>query len=127
MNTLYLRSFCDIINKSTLNENKNIPKFILRIFFRPDKLKGVLWDSSFDRISMEVQRNMDRISFFSADYRDGRMHIGGKSYPAGTFAAYLLTQYYINDTAARIIVVTSDNWLLERSLERGYLHVPSFL
>lgn len=22
---------------------------------------------------------------------------------------------------------TSDNWLLERSLERGYLYVPSFL
>ena len=70
---------------------------------------------------------MDKISFFSADYRDGRVHIGGKSYPAGTFAAHLLTQYYINDTAARIIVFTSDNWLLERSLERGYLHVPSFL
>lgn len=70
---------------------------------------------------------MDKISFFSADYRDGRVHIGGKSYPAGTFAAHLLTQYYINDTAARIIVFTSDNWLLERSLERGYLYVPSFL
>ena len=25
---------------------------------------------------------MDKISFFSADYRDGRVHIGGKSYPA---------------------------------------------
>ena len=41
---------------------------------------------------------MDKISFFSVDYRDGRVHIGGKSYPAGTFAAHLLTQYYINDT-----------------------------
>lgn len=38
---------------------------------------------------------MDKISFFSADYRDGRVHIGSKSYPAGTFAAHLLTQYYI--------------------------------
>ena len=66
---------------------------------------------------------MDKISFFSADYRDGRVHIDGKSYPAGTFAAHLLTQYYINNTAARIIVFTSDNWLLERSLERGYLYV----
>ncbi|MBE6718480.1 MAG: hypothetical protein E7574_04410 [Ruminococcaceae bacterium] len=70
---------------------------------------------------------MNRVSFFSADYRDGRVHIGGKSYPAGTFAVHLLTQYYINDTAARIIVFTSDNWLLERSLERGYLFVPNFL
>ena len=33
---------------------------------------------------------MDKISFFSADYRDGRVHIGGKSYPAGTFATHLL-------------------------------------
>lgn len=70
---------------------------------------------------------MDKISFFSADYRDGRVHIGGKSYPAGTFAAHLLNQYYENDTAARIIVFTSDNWLLERSLKRGYLFVPKFL
>jgi len=76
---------------------------------------------------MEVKRNMNKVSFFSADYRDGRVHIGGKSYPAGTFAAHLLTQYYINDTAARIIVFTSDNWLLERSLKRGYLYVPNFL
>ena len=70
---------------------------------------------------------MDKISFFSADYRDGRVHIGGKSYPAGTFAAHLLTQYYINDTAARIIVFTSDTWLIEGTLEKGYLFVPNFL
>ena len=70
---------------------------------------------------------MDKISFFSADYRDGRVHIGGKSYPSGTFAAHLLNQYYENDTAARIIVFTSDNWLLERALERGYMYVPNFL
>ena len=70
---------------------------------------------------------MDKISFFSADYRDGRVHIGGKSYPAGTFATHLLTQYYINDTAARIIVFTSDTWLIEGTLEKGYLFVPNFL
>ena len=70
---------------------------------------------------------MDKISFFSADYRDGRVHIGGKSYPAGTFAAHLLTQYYIDDTASRIIVFTSDTWLIEGTLEKGYLFVPNFL
>lgn len=70
---------------------------------------------------------MDKISFFCADYRDGRVHIGGKSYPAGTFAAHLLTQYYINDTTARIIVFTSDTWLIEGTLEKGYLFVPNFL
>ena len=45
---------------------------------------------------------MDKISFFRADYRDGRVHIGGKSYPAGNFAVHLLNQFYENDTAARI-------------------------
>lgn len=46
---------------------------------------------------------MDKISFFSADYRDGRVHIGGKSYPAGTFAAHLLTQYYNNVSSMKKI------------------------
>lgn len=59
---------------------------------------------------------MDKISFFSADYRDGRVHIGGKSYPAGTFAVHLLNQFYENDTAARIGVFTTDNWQLENML-----------
>lgn len=37
---------------------------------------------------------MDKVNFFHADYRDGRVHIGGKNYPAGTFAVHLLNQYY---------------------------------
>ena len=104
--------------------NKYCIKFLKKLFCNA---KGVLWDTSYDKISMEVKDVMDKVSFFSADYRDGRVHIGGKSYPAGTFATHLLTQYYINDTAARIIVFTSDNWLLERALERGYMYVPNFL
>lgn len=28
----------------------------------------------------------DGLGFLTAVYRDGRVHIGGKSYPAGTFA-----------------------------------------
>ena len=43
-------------------------------------------------------------SFFTADYRDGRVIFGGKSYPAGVFATHLLNQFYINDTASRIAV-----------------------
>lgn len=62
---------------------------------------------------------MNRVSFFSADYRDGRVHIGGKSYPAGTFAAHLLNQYYENDTAARIGVFTTDNWQFEICCDLG--------
>lgn len=36
----------------------------------------------------------DGLGFLTAVYRDGRVHIGGKSYPAGTFAVQLLNQYY---------------------------------
>ena len=46
----------------------------------------------------------DGLGFLIAVYRDGRVHIGGKSYPAGTFAVHLLNQYYKDDTAARIAV-----------------------
>ena len=76
---------------------------------------------------MEVKPKMDKISFFSADYRDGRVHIGGKSYPAGTFAVHLLNQFYENDTAARIGVFTTDNWQLENMLKLGYLNIPDYV
>ncbi|MGN0548245.1 MAG: DUF6076 domain-containing protein [Acutalibacteraceae bacterium] len=70
---------------------------------------------------------MDTISFFCADYRDGRVHIGDKNYPAGSFAAHLLNQYYENDTAARIGVFTTDNWQLEKMLRLGYLNVSDYV
>ena len=70
---------------------------------------------------------MDKISFFSADYRDGRVHIGGKSYPTGTFAVHLLNQFYENDTAARIGVFTTDNWQLENMLRIGYINISDFV
>lgn len=70
---------------------------------------------------------MDKISFFRADYRDGRVHIGGKSYPAGTFAVNLLNQFYENDTAARIGVFTTDNWQLENMLRIGYINISDFV
>lgn len=70
---------------------------------------------------------MDKISFFRADYRDGRVHIGGKSYPAGTFAVHLLNQFYENDTAARIGVFTTDNWQLENMLRIGYINISDFV
>ncbi len=69
---------------------------------------------------------MDNVSFFSADYRDGRVHIGGKTYPAGTFAVHLLNQYYENDTAARIAVFKQYNYAVLRKLERGYVNPLDF-
>ena len=70
---------------------------------------------------------MNKVSFFSADYRDGRVHIGGKSYPTGSFAAHLLNQYYENDTAARIGVFTTDNWQLEEMLRIGYINISDYI
>ncbi len=70
---------------------------------------------------------MDKISFFSTDYRDGRVHLGGKSYPAGTFATHLLNQYYTNDTAARISVYKQHGWNVAEQLSIGYLKEADFL
>lgn len=70
---------------------------------------------------------MERVSFFSADYRDGRVGIGGKTYPAGSFAVHLLNQYYINDTAARISVFVLYNWQVTQQLTDGYLNEGDYL
>ena len=60
--------------------------------------------------------------FFSADYRDGRVRIGNKTYSAGYYCVHLLNQYYKDDTAARISVFTNRNWQLQEQLKAGYLN-----
>lgn len=70
---------------------------------------------------------MDKVSFFQADYRDGRVHIGDKIYPAGTFATHLLNQYYENDTAARISVFKANNLSVQRKLKQGYINPSDFV
>ena len=65
---------------------------------------------------------MEKISFFSADFRDGRIRIGSKTYPAGTFATHLLNQYFKDDTAARISAYVMNNWAVQKSLTKGYLN-----
>ena len=62
----------------------------------------------------------DGLGFLTAVYRDGWVHIGGKSYPAGTFAVQLLNQYYKDDTAARIAVFRQSNWNVQEQLCAGY-------
>ncbi len=67
-------------------------------------------------------------AFFTADYRDGRVIFGGKSYPAGVFATHLLNQFYINDTAARIAVFRDDlNYHILAQLSNGYLNITEFV
>ena len=67
-------------------------------------------------------------AFFTADYRDGRVIFGGKSYPAGVFAPHLLNQFYINDTAARIAVFRDDlNYHILTQLNNRYLNITEFV
>ena len=67
------------------------------------------------------------LGFLTAIYRDGRVHIGSKSYAAGTFAVHLLNQYYKNDTAARIAVFRQNNWNVQEQLAAGYLNSADFV
>lgn len=65
--------------------------------------------------------------FLTADYRDGRVRIGGKSYPAGIYANHLLSQYYKNDTAARISVFKQYGRNVAEQLEHGYLKTKEYI
>ena len=66
------------------------------------------------------------LGYFAAVYRDGRVHIGNKSYAAGVYAVHLLNQYYKNDTAARIAVYKQYILQVRRQLEIGYLNETDF-
>ena len=70
---------------------------------------------------------MDQVNFFSADYRDGRVRIGSKTYPAGYYCVHLLNQYYENDTAARLSVFTLWNLPVQQALQTGYINDCDFL
>ncbi len=65
--------------------------------------------------------------FLTADYRDGRVRIGGKSYSAGIYANHLLNQYYKNDTAARLSVYKQHGWNVAEQLELGFLKKRDFI
>ncbi len=67
------------------------------------------------------------LPFLTADYQDGRVRIGGKSYAAGIYATHLLNQYYKNDTAARISVYKVHGWNVADQLKLGYLKTNDFL
>ena len=69
----------------------------------------------------------DSLGPLTAIYRDGRVHIGGKSYAAGTFTVHLLNQYYKNDTVARIAIFRQHNWNVQEQFAAGYLHETDFL
>ena len=71
---------------------------------------------------------IESIQYFTADYRDGRVYLGGKSRDAGYYAAQLLNQYYLNDTAARISVYSDNiNFNIVHQLENGYLNISEYV
>jgi len=69
----------------------------------------------------------DRIDYFSAAFRDGRVYISGKNYPAGSFCVHLLNQYYKHDTAARISVYVQNNRYVSETIKVGYLNPVVFV
>ena len=90
-------------------------------------VKYSFWYSACDRINAKERKEMIS-SFFTADYRDGRVIFGGKSYPAGVFATHLLNQFYVNDTAAQIAVFRDDlNYHIITQLSNGYLNITEFV
>jgi hypothetical protein len=64
----------------------------------------------------------DKIDYFSAAFRDGRIYIAGKSSPAGSFCVHLLNQFYKHDTAARISVFVLNILYITNTLKAGYLN-----
>ena len=69
----------------------------------------------------------EEVSFFSADYMDGMVHIGGRKYSSGHFASVLLDDFYNDDLAARIIVFRQAIWNSIAHLRYGYLVDTDFL
>lgn len=69
----------------------------------------------------------DKIDYFSAAFRDGRVYIAGKSCPAGSFCVHLLNQYYKHDTAAKLSVFRDYNRHVANMLKAGYLNPTDFV
>lgn len=69
----------------------------------------------------------DKIEFFTVDYRDKFAFIDKKKFTVGSFAVDFLNRYEENDNGARIAAMSSDNWILSSSMERGYLNDYEFV
>jgi hypothetical protein len=69
----------------------------------------------------------DKIDYFSAAFRDGRVYIAGKSCSAGNFCVHLMNQYYKHDTAARLSVFRNYNRHVTNMLKAGYLNPTDFV
>lgn len=79
------------------------------------------------KIKLEDKRMENKVNYFSAAFRDGRVYIAGKNCAAGSFCVHLLNQYYINDTAARLSVFIQYNLHISNTLKAGYLNPTDYV
>ena len=68
---------------------------------------------------------VEAIRYFTADYRDGRVYLGGKGKDAGYYAAQLLNEYDKDEFAARLAVFRTENWNTANSYAPAFsLQIP---
>lgn len=70
---------------------------------------------------------VEAIRYFTADYRDGRVYLGGKGKDAGYYAAQLLNGYDKDEFAARLAVFRTENWNTAKQLRTGFLDTDTYM
>lgn len=70
---------------------------------------------------------VEAIRYFTADYRDGRVYLGGKGKDAGYYAAQLLNEYDKDEFAARLAVFRTENWNTAKQLRTGFLDTDTYM
>ena len=70
---------------------------------------------------------VEKISYFTASYRDGRVYLGGKGKEAGYYAAQLMNEYDKDEFAARLAVFRMENWNTVGQLRKGYINASTYM
>ena len=70
---------------------------------------------------------IESIQYFTADYRDGRVYLGGKARDAGYYAAELLNEYDKDEFAARLSAFRSENWNTAKQLRAGFIDTDTYI
>ena len=70
---------------------------------------------------------VEKISYFTASYRDGRVYLGGKGKEAGYYAAQLMNEYDKDEFAARLAVFRTENWNTAKQLRTGFLDTDTYI
>ena len=70
---------------------------------------------------------VEEIRYFTADYRDGRVYLGGKNHEAGYYAAQLLNEYDKDEFSARLSVFRTENWTAAKQLRTGFLDTDTYM